>query len=146
MRILVYLEKSDVRGGIEVFAERHVAGLRAEGHEVEVVHEGGAVLREDAGVPKRLDLVERDEDVRSALLYYRRGDGRAEAHLARHRAAALGHAVYLGLLDVHSRDCRGLGEDVGGEDDSLAADADERYVDSLHGYATRSTVISGSIS
>ena len=37
MKILVYLEKSDVRGGIEVFAERHVARLRAEGHEVEVL-------------------------------------------------------------------------------------------------------------
>ena len=37
MKILVYLEKSDVRGGIEIFAERHVARLRAEGHEVEVV-------------------------------------------------------------------------------------------------------------
>ena len=36
MKILVYLEKSDVRGGIEVFAERHVARLRAEGHEVDV--------------------------------------------------------------------------------------------------------------
>jgi len=36
MRIMVYLEKSAVRGGIEVFAERHVARLRAEGHEVEV--------------------------------------------------------------------------------------------------------------
>ena len=37
MKILIYLEKSDVRGGIEVFAERHVARLRAEGHEVEVI-------------------------------------------------------------------------------------------------------------
>ena len=36
MRILVWLEKSEVRGGIEVFAERHVAQLRDEGHEVEV--------------------------------------------------------------------------------------------------------------
>lgn len=36
MRILVYLEKSAVRGGIEVFAERHVARLRAEGHEVDI--------------------------------------------------------------------------------------------------------------
>ena len=35
MKILVYLEKAAVRGGIEVFAERHVARLRAEGHEVE---------------------------------------------------------------------------------------------------------------
>ena len=37
MKILVYLEKADVRGGIEIFAERHVARLRAEGHEVEVI-------------------------------------------------------------------------------------------------------------
>ena len=36
MRILVWLEKAAVRGGIEVFAERHVARLRAEGHEVEM--------------------------------------------------------------------------------------------------------------
>ena len=36
MKILVYLEKSDVRGGIEIFAERHVARLRAEGHEVDI--------------------------------------------------------------------------------------------------------------
>ena len=37
MRVLVWLEKSEVRGGIEVFAERHVAQLRAEGHEVELL-------------------------------------------------------------------------------------------------------------
>ena len=37
MKILVYLEKSDVRGGIEIFAERHIARLRAEGHEVKMV-------------------------------------------------------------------------------------------------------------
>ena len=37
MKVLVYVEKSDVRGGIEIFAERHVARLRAEGHEVDVV-------------------------------------------------------------------------------------------------------------
>ena len=30
-KVLFYLEKSAVRGGIEVFAERHVARLRAEG-------------------------------------------------------------------------------------------------------------------
>ena len=38
MKILVYLEKAAVRGGIEVFAERHVARLRAEGHEVTVAN------------------------------------------------------------------------------------------------------------
>ena len=36
MKILVYLEQAAVRGGIEIFAERHVARLRAEGHEVEI--------------------------------------------------------------------------------------------------------------
>ena len=34
MRMLVYIEKSMVRGGIEVFAERHIDRLRDEGHEV----------------------------------------------------------------------------------------------------------------
>ena len=37
MKILVYLEKSDVRGGIEIFVERHIARLQAEGREVAVV-------------------------------------------------------------------------------------------------------------
>ena len=36
MKVLVYIDKSDVRGGIEVFAERQVARLRAEGHDVDV--------------------------------------------------------------------------------------------------------------
>ena len=39
MKILVYLEKSDIRGGIEIFAERHVAELRAAGYEVEVAND-----------------------------------------------------------------------------------------------------------
>ena len=45
MKILVYLEKSDVRGGIEIFAERHVARLRAEGHEVDVASD----IRQEMG-------------------------------------------------------------------------------------------------
>lgn len=39
MRILVYLEKAAVRGGIEVFAERHAVRLRAEGHEVDIAED-----------------------------------------------------------------------------------------------------------
>ena len=39
MRVLVFLERADVRGGIEVFAERHVERLRKDGCEVEVLHE-----------------------------------------------------------------------------------------------------------
>ncbi len=39
MRILFYLEPSSARGGIEIFAERHAAKLRAAGHEVDVAHE-----------------------------------------------------------------------------------------------------------
>jgi glycosyltransferase involved in cell wall biosynthesis len=42
MKVLVYLEKAGARGGIEVFAERHVAQLRAAGHEVDVVHSPSA--------------------------------------------------------------------------------------------------------
>lgn len=38
MKVLVYLEASPVRGGIEIFVERHVAQLRAVGNEVDVVH------------------------------------------------------------------------------------------------------------
>ena len=45
MKILVYLEKSDVRGGIEIFAERHVARLRADGHEVDVASD----IRQEMG-------------------------------------------------------------------------------------------------
>ena len=45
MKILVYLEKSDVRGGIEIFAERHIARLRAEGHEVDVASD----IRQEMG-------------------------------------------------------------------------------------------------
>ena len=45
MKILVYLEKSDVRGGIEIFAERHVARLCAEGHEVDVASD----IRQEMG-------------------------------------------------------------------------------------------------
>jgi len=47
VKIFVYLEKAAVRGGIEVFAERHVARLRAEGHEVEVVSDLGLGTRDD---------------------------------------------------------------------------------------------------
>ena len=45
MKILVYLEKSDVRGGIEIFAERHIARLRADGHEVDVASD----IRQEIG-------------------------------------------------------------------------------------------------
>ena len=39
MRILLFVESSGVRGGIEVFAERQAAALRAEGHAVDVASE-----------------------------------------------------------------------------------------------------------
>ena len=49
MKILVYLEKAPVRGGIEVFAERHVAQLRAEGHEVDILSSPFPRLRQGFG-------------------------------------------------------------------------------------------------
>ena len=45
MRVLVYLEKAAVRGGIEVFAERHVDRLRAEGCEVVLCHDLSSLRR-----------------------------------------------------------------------------------------------------
>ncbi len=39
MKTLFYLEPSSARGGIEIFAERHAAALRAAGREVEIAHE-----------------------------------------------------------------------------------------------------------
>ena len=44
MRTLLYLEPSAARGGIEIFAERHAAALRAAGREVEIAHEVPADL------------------------------------------------------------------------------------------------------
>ena len=46
MKILVYIERAAVRGGIEVFAERHVARLRASGCEAEICR-GPALPRMD---------------------------------------------------------------------------------------------------
>ena len=39
MKVLIFIEPSSARGGIEVFAERHAAKLRAAGHEVDVASE-----------------------------------------------------------------------------------------------------------
>ena len=50
MKILVYIEKADVRGGIEIFAERHVASLRASGHDVEVLGDWGTGSGERGGL------------------------------------------------------------------------------------------------
>ena len=50
MKVLVYIEKADVRGGIEIFAERHVASLRAAGHDVEVLGELGTGNGEPVGL------------------------------------------------------------------------------------------------
>ena len=44
MRTLFYLAPSAARGGIEIFAERHAAALRAAGREVEIAHEVPADL------------------------------------------------------------------------------------------------------
>ena len=44
MKTLFYLEPSAARGGIEIFAERHAAALRAAGREVVIAHEVPADL------------------------------------------------------------------------------------------------------
>ena len=65
---------------------------------------------------------------------------RAEAHVAGHRAAALAHAVQLGLLDVVAGAEGGVGEDVGGLDDALAAEPGEDDVGDAGGRLGRSSV------
>ena len=69
MKILVYLEKADVRGGIEIFAERHVARLRAEGHEVEIGEWGrGNGEQRNLGAYDEI-IVHKCTDVRTLALF-----------------------------------------------------------------------------
>ena len=49
MRVLVYVESGQVRGGIEIFAERHVARLREEGDEVRLLGSREEALAVDFG-------------------------------------------------------------------------------------------------
>ena len=53
-------------------------------------------------------------------------DVASEAHRRQHAAAALGHALDLARLDVEPVGHGRLGEHRGGQQDALAADADER--------------------
>ena len=62
MKILVYIEESSIRGGIEIFAERHVARLRSEGHEVEIVKTLD-IGRPTSGRPAAFDFSPFDEVV-----------------------------------------------------------------------------------
>ena len=64
MRTLFYLEPSAARGGIEIFAERHAAALRAAGREVEIAHEMPADLApfDEIVVHKCTDLATLDEE------------------------------------------------------------------------------------
>lgn len=59
MNILVYLEAASVRGGIEIFAERHVAQLREAGHAVAIASDlhGIDFNRYDAIVVHKCDDV-----------------------------------------------------------------------------------------
>jgi hypothetical protein len=111
-------------------------GLEARGdgdrHEVAAVDErapGGAHERERAD---GLDFVERDEDVGLAVGDDGREDAVAEAHLARHRAAALAHAVDFALLHIEPGFRGRAGENVGREQDALPADSDEGDVGGVH--------------
>ena len=62
VKILVYIEESSIRGGIEIFAERHVARMRSEGHEVEIVKTLD-IGRLTAGRPAAFDFSPFDEVV-----------------------------------------------------------------------------------
>ena len=72
MKILVYIERASVRGGIEIFAERHIARLRAEGHEVDVAsdvhHEMG--LYDEIIVHKCSDVATLERFPPEKTVYY----------------------------------------------------------------------------
>ena len=72
-----------------------------------------------------LDLVGRQHDQEIGLAGRDHGaeDLRAEAHVAGDRAAALAHAVDLGLLHVEAGAEGGVGQDVGGLEHALPAQA-----------------------
>ena len=74
MRILVWLEKSAVRGGIEVFAERHVAQLRDMGHDVEVAsgfsHKGHKDAFDEIVVHKCTDVATLEKFPPEKTVYY----------------------------------------------------------------------------
>ena len=70
MRILVWLEKSEVRGGIEVFAERHVAQLRAEGHEVELLSRSPFPAFDEIIVHKCTDVATLEKFPPEKTVYY----------------------------------------------------------------------------
>ncbi len=71
---------------------------------------------------------QRDQDIDFALRDGRRPDAPAEAHMAEHGAAALGHAVHFALLDLEALGLRQQRQHLGNHDDALAADADDQHV------------------
>jgi hypothetical protein len=89
----------------------------------------GGVGREPGKVAEGLEGLEGEEELGRAF-----GDGGArdglvrEAEVGEDLAAALGHAVDLGLLDVEAGFHGGLRDDDGDGDAALAADAAEDYV------------------
>ena len=92
------------------------------------VHAGGVVDQQAARlepvhVAQGLHRLEREEHVGGAGRDERRVDLVAEAQVAGHAAAALGHAVDLALLDVVALGQGDAAEHVAGEHHALAADA-----------------------
>ena len=75
---------------------------------------------------QRLQSLQPDHQIRLSWRDHRRPDLRAEAHVGLHTAAALRHAVHLGLLDVIAFADRSQGGDFRTQQHSLSAHAGEK--------------------
>jgi len=99
-----------------------------EGRYLEAVDEGDAVRAQIVEVAERLQLLERDQEVRAAPGYHGRRDRLAEPHVGVDVAAALGHPVDLAHFDVEAAVEAGQRQEPARGQDALAADAAQKNI------------------
>lgn len=109
--------------GFDVFGILHRAQHHGDGIDAGRGHDGEAVLAEVRQAAERFEFLEREKNVPFAL----RDDGRIDlvpvADEADDGTAALAHPVYLVFLHVVARIEKGFADDLGSENNALAADA-----------------------
>ena len=86
-----------------------------------VIDDGPAVGVQELRVADGFHLLQRHHDVGLTLAEHGAIDLLAPADLRGHAAAALGHAVYLALLDVIAGLHKAVGHDLGDQDGALTA-------------------------
>ena len=116
-------------GRLDLFEQRRRVGRRPgdHGHRVDLlrIRHDDAALFQVRQIPRRFKLLEREQNVRLALVDNGRFDALAPAHIGDDAAAALAHAVHLADLYVVARVEHHAPEHAGGEQRSLAAHADD---------------------